>query len=203
MDLWLIIAGLAIGLATSAPIGAVNLIVIRTALNYGFMPAFFAGLGAVAADMVMAGAAAFGLQPFQQQIENMALPLQIIGGLLLVTIGVRAARTSFAVVDLEPTPHAERLGLTFSLSITNPGLILGFIAIFSSMGVILNLDSAPWRPAMVLMGVALGGALWWLLLSKFMSQMKTRISPALLEKINRWSGVFVAAFGFVLLLQIF
>jgi putative LysE/RhtB family amino acid efflux pump len=82
-------------------------------------------------------------------------------------------------------------------------LILGFIAIFSSMGAILNLDSAPWRPAMVLMGVALGGALWWLLLSKFMSQMKTRISPALLEKINRWTGVFVAAFGFVLLLQIF
>ena len=52
MDWNLIIAGMSIGLAMAAPVGPVNLIVIRTALNCGFRAAFLAGLGAVLADML-------------------------------------------------------------------------------------------------------------------------------------------------------
>ena len=47
MDFSLIIAGISIGLAMAAPVGPVNLVVIRTALNSGFRAAFLAGLGAV------------------------------------------------------------------------------------------------------------------------------------------------------------
>jgi threonine/homoserine/homoserine lactone efflux protein len=203
MDWQLIIAGLSIGLAMAAPLGPVNLIIIRTALNCGFRAAFLGGLGAVLADMLMGGIAAFGLQSIERFIMEYEMLLQICGGLLLVVLGIRTARTHFLATDLAPIPHAARLGLTFTLSVTNPGLILGFIAIFSSMSGILGLGASPYRPIVVLLGLAMGGALWWLALSFAVSRLKTKLSAITLDKINRWSGIFVAAFGFVLLMRAF
>jgi hypothetical protein len=49
----------------------------------------------------------------------------------------------------------------------------------------------------------MGGALWWLALSLVISRLKTKLSATTLDKINRWSGIFVAAFGFVLLMRAF
>jgi threonine/homoserine/homoserine lactone efflux protein len=187
----------------SAPLGPVNLIVIRTALNCGFRAAFLAGLGAVLADMSMAGIAAFGLHSIAQFITAYETPLQIIGGLLLVILGIKTARTHFAAADLAPVVHAARFGLTYTLSVTNPGLVLGFLSIFSSMSGILAFGASPYRPMQVLLGVAMGGALWWLVLSFVVSRAKSKLSATTLDRINRWSGIFVAAFGFALLLQVF
>jgi threonine/homoserine/homoserine lactone efflux protein len=195
------IAGLVIGLTMAAPIGPVNLVVIRTALNCGFRAALLAGFGAVIADVLMAGVAAYGIRSVEHFFLNYENLLQIAGGLLLVVIGIRTARTHFAATDLIPIPHTTRLGLTFTLSVTNPALILGFFAIVSSMSGMLALGATPYRPAIVLIGIALGGALWWLVLSFFVDRLKTKLSASTLDKINRWSGILVAAFGFVLLLK--
>lgn len=203
MDPQLVIAGMSIGLAMSAPVGPVNLVVIRAALNCGFRAAFLAGLGAILADMCMAGIAAFGLNSIAQFITAYETPLQIIGGLLLVFLGIRTARTHFAAADLDPVLQAATPGLTFTLSVTNPGLVLGFLSIFSSMSGFLALGTSPYRPLLVLLGVAMGGALWWLVLSFVVSRAKSRLSATTLDGINRWSGIFVAAFGFALLLNVF
>ena len=203
MVAFLMTAGVAIGLAMAAPLGPVNLIVIRTALNLGLRAAFMAGLGAVLGDVLMASIAAFGLRSIQHTISDYAMLLQIVGGLFLVIMGVKTARTHFASSDLTPPPHAARLGLTFSLTVTNPGTALGFLAVFSAMANVLQLGQAPYRPILVLAGVAAGGALWWLLLSVIISKLKSRLSTLTLDRINRWSGVCVAAFGFVLLLRAF
>lgn len=203
MDLTLIIAGVAIGLAMSAPLGPVNLIVIRTALCHDLKVAFLAGLGAVFADVLIAGIAAYGIQSVAHLILDYAKFLQVAGGLLLIMLGIRTARTHFAASDLTDGPHSARFGLTFSLSVTNPGLVLGYLAIFSSLSAHLALGASPYRPATVLFGIALGGALWWLLLSFFMGRLKSRLGPSALERINRWSGILVAAFGFLLLWKAF
>lgn len=199
MDMSLLIAGLGIGLAMAAPLGPVNLIVIRTALCHDLKVAFIAGLGAVLADVVIAAIAAYGIQSISHLILDYAKVLKIAGGLLLIFLGIRTARTHFSASDLTSGPHSARFGLTFSLSVTNPGLVLGYLAIFSSLSTTLALGSSHYRPAMVLIGIAMGGALWWLLLSFFVGRLKTRLGPSTLDLINRWSGILVAAFGFLLL----
>lgn len=203
MDWSLIIAGVAVGLAMSAPLGPVNLIVIRTALSHDLKVAFLAGLGAVLADVVIAGIAAYGIQSISHLILDYAKILKIAGGLVLIVLGIRTARTHFADSDLATGPHSAKFGLTFSLSVTNPGLVLGYLAIFSSLSTHLALDASPFRPAIVLLGIALGGALWWLLLSFLIGRLKTRLGPSTLDLINRWSGILVAAFGFLLLWKAF
>ena len=203
MDLSLISIGVGIGIAMAAPLGPVNLIVIRTALCHGVKLAFLAGLGAVLADVLIAGIAAYGIQSIAHLILDYAKFLQIAGGLLLVVLGIRTARTHFADSDLAAAPHAARFGLTFSLSVTNPGLVLGYLAIFSSLSGHLALGTSPFRPAVVVLGIALGSALWWLALSFVMGRLKARLGPSTLDTINRWSGVLVAAFGFLLLWKAF
>ena len=203
MDLSLIIAGMGIGLAMAAPLGPVNLIVIRTALCHDVKVAFLAGLGAVLADVVLAGIAAYGIHSIEHLILNYAKFLEVAGGLLLILLGISTARTRFAASDLTTGPHSARFGLTFSLSVTNPGLVLGYLAIFSSLSSHLALGASHYRPAMVLIGIAVGGALWWLLLSFFIGRLKTRLGTSTLDRINRWSGILVAAFGFLLLWKAF
>ncbi len=203
MDWSLIIIGIAVGLAMSAPLGPVNLIVIRTALCHDLKVAFLAGLGAVFADVVIAGIAAYGIQSISHLILDYAKILQIVGGLVLIVLGIRTARTHFAASDLTNGLHSAKFGLTFSLSVTNPGLVLGYLAIFSSLSPHLALGASPFRPAIVLIGIALGGALWWLLLSFLIDRLRSRLGPSTLDRINRWSGILVAAFGFLLLWKAF
>ncbi len=203
MDLSVLIVGMLIGITMSAPVGPVNLIVIRTALNHDVKVAFLAGLGAVFADVMLEGIAAYGIRSVEQLIMDHATFLRIAGGLLLVMLGIKTARTHFSESDLTDGPHSAKFGLTFSLSVSNPGLVLGYFAIFSSLSGALALHASSYRVTLMLLGIACGGALWWLLLSTLITRLKTRLGPSMLDRINRWSGVLVAAFGFVLLLRAF
>ena len=55
MDFALLVTGIAIGLSVTAPLGPVNIIVIRNALRRNFVVALLTGLGAVAAIRLLDG----------------------------------------------------------------------------------------------------------------------------------------------------
>lgn len=207
MDLFVIAAGIAIGLAMTAPPGPVNLLVIRTAIAQGFRLAFLTGLGAVVSDMIYACIAAYGVSSISHLITSHARPLTAVGGAVLVFIGVRLARTR---IDLDALGAAApqggrqvtgRMLTAFSMSITNPGVLFGFLAIFGTMSGVLRLSEHAARPLQAVAGVAIGAMLWWLFLSFVVSRFRERISEAMLARINRWTGILIAAFGFALLME--
>ena len=206
MDLSLLAIGVAIGLAVTAPLGPVNILVIRSAIRRGFGVAFLAGLGAVVADVLYASAAAYGVSWVSHLAADYARPLMIAGGVLLVIMGVWLARKriEIAVVEADEPQTSKVIGrmlAAFGLTISNPGEFFAFIAIFGAMSGLLNLHEDAARPPTVITGVAIGGVLWWLLLSFLVSRFRNRISDAALGRINRWTGVLIAAFGFALLLE--
>lgn len=207
MDLSLLLTGVAIGLAVTAPLGPVNIIVIRNAIQRGFATAFLIGIGAVAADVLYAAAAAYGVSWVSQLIVGHARLLLLAGGVLLVVTGIWLARKR---VDLPAIGGEDQVSGArvmarvlgaFGLTITNPGELLGFIAIFGTMSGVLRLHEDASRPPTVIAGVAIGGMLWWLVLSFLLSRLKTRVSGAMLARISRWTGILIAAFGFALLLE--
>lgn len=206
MDLSLLFTGVAIGLAVTAPLGPVNILVIRSAIRRGFPAAFLVGLGAVAGDLVYAIAAAYGISWVSHLIEAYALPLMIAGGLLLVVTGVWLARKriDLSAVAADEPQTAKSIGkmlAAFGLTISNPGEFFGFLAIFGTMSGVLRLHEDATRPPTVVAGVALGSILWWLFLSFLVSRFRTRISETMLVRIGRWTGVLIAAFGFALLME--
>jgi threonine/homoserine/homoserine lactone efflux protein len=207
MDLVLFATGIAIGLSVTAPLGPVNIIVIRNAIRRGFLVAFLTGLGAVAADLIYASAAAYGISTVEHFISAYATPLTIVGGLILVFMGVRLARAHVSLSELhlqEPLKNrqiAAKMATTFMLTLTNPGILFGFLAIFGTMSSVLKLGEGAGRPPTVVAGVIAGGALWWLFLSFIVNRFRTRISEKMFDRINRWTGILIAAFGFALLMD--
>lgn len=206
MDLSLLLAGIAIGLAVTAPLGPVNILVIRNAIRRGFTVAFLVGLGAVAADVLYATAAAYGISWVSHLIEAYARPLLVIGGVLLVITGVWLARKrlEIAAVEAEEPQTAKLIGkmlAAFGLTISNPGELFGFLAIFGTMSGVLRLHEDAARPPTVVVGVTIGAVLWWLFLGFLVSRFKDRISERAVARIGRWTGVLIAAFGFALLME--
>ena len=207
MDFVLLATGIAIGLSVTAPLGPVNILVIRNAIRRGFPVAFLVGLGAVLADALYAVVAAYGVSSVAHVITAYAHPLMAIGGVLLVILGVRLARAHIGLGALqlqEPLRGGQVAGKMFTafmLTLTNPGVFFGFLAIFATMNAVLRLDESWTRPPTVVAGVVLGGALWWLFLSFVVSRLRERISEVTFDRINRWTGILIAAFGFALLME--
>lgn len=201
-------AGIAMGLAIAAPLGPVNIIVIRTALKRGLMGGLAAGAGSVVADTSFAIVAAFGLRQIADLFTRYAAPISLVGGALLVAIGVRTATRSIVPeltrgdTDSPAAPDLWRsAATTFSTTITNPGALLGVFAVFGAMADMLELHGSWVTAAEAVAGFAVGGSLWWFMLSFGIDRLRGRFSAAALSRINRWTGILVAAFGFVLLLK--
>jgi threonine/homoserine/homoserine lactone efflux protein len=83
----------------------------------------------------------------------------------------------------------------FAITITNPGVVLGFLAIFGSLG--------KWAPdpgdytgaAFMVAGVVSGALGWWVLVSATVSHLRGRMTDAWLDWMNRISGLALVAFG--------
>lgn len=204
-DLKLIVAGLAMGLAIAAPLGPVNIIVIRQVLAKGAAAGVIAGLGAVAADGFFAVITAFGLKAIMQFFAGHAAAIGLVGGAILVVMGIVTARQPIVVEDKDAKangPSARATVAAFSATITNPGALLGVFAVFAGMSPVLRLADHPARPVIALVAFAAGGLLWWLALSAAVSRLRHKLSANTLGRINRWTGIVIAAFGFALLFEI-
>jgi threonine/homoserine/homoserine lactone efflux protein len=77
--------------------------------------------------------------------------------------------------------------------------ILSFAAIFAGLGLAGSPPDYAAAPLVVL-GVFLGSAAWWLLLSTAASALRARATPDRLRWVNRASGAIITGFGLLALL---
>ena len=83
---------------------------------------------------------------------------------------------------------------TFALTLTNPMTILSFVAVFAGLGLGAGAGS-PLRALLMVLGVFLGSAAWWLLLSAAVDRLRSRFDQRSLVWVNRISGAVITAFG--------
>ena len=81
----------------------------------------------------------------------------------------------------------------FLLTITNLVTILAFLAIFSGLGMATNHTTS--QGLLLVIGVFVGSALWWLLLSNIAGIFAKHISDGSLRVINYMSGFILLGFG--------
>jgi threonine/homoserine/homoserine lactone efflux protein len=83
---------------------------------------------------------------------------------------------------------------TFLLTITNPMTILAFVAIFAGAGLAMAGGDAL-AAAWMVVGVFLGSATWWFLLSGGVGLLRSHISGNVLLWVNRSAGAILVIFG--------
>jgi threonine/homoserine/homoserine lactone efflux protein len=204
VDLAIFLRGLIIGLSIAAPVGPIGVLCIRRTLSDGRAIGFASGLGAATADAVYGAVAAFGLSLVTNALVEQRVWLQAGGGVFLCYLGVR---TWMAVPRAASGASADGRGLaaawasTFALTLTNPTTIISFAAIFAGLG--LGRSVGSYRPASVMvLGVFLGSALWWLILSVGVGLFRASLTPERLRWVNRGSGAIIAAFGIAALFSL-
>jgi len=199
LDFGLVATGMAIGVAVAAPIGPVNLIVIRRTLRHGRLNGLVTGAGAAMGDGVFAGLAAFSLTAAIDFLLSYELWLQAIGGLFLIILGLRTLLSHPHLADADADKAAgvpaHVFLTTFALTITNPATMLGFIAIFSGVAGLRSAGQGYGHAATLTGAVIIGSMLWWFGLSQFVSLFRQRMSDHMLEVINRISGGLIIMFG--------
>ena len=190
----LLLRGLALGFAIAAPVGPIGVLCIRRTLAQGRASGLLSGLGAATADALYGSVAAFGLTAVSGLLVAQRTWLGLLGGIFLCCLG---ARTFLDEPALEPPAQGGLAGAyasTLALTLTNPMTVLAFAAIFAGMGLGAG-EGGFGSAALLVLGVFLGSAGWWLALSTGVSLLRGELSASALRWVNRLSGVVIAAFG--------
>jgi threonine/homoserine/homoserine lactone efflux protein len=202
----LVLAGIGIGVLVAAPIGPVNVLCIQRAVTNGFWAGVAAGLGAVLGDGLLAAIAAFSMTAISDVMIAYSGTIQLIGGLLLVIfgIGLLLARPMLVIAPGQKSHLWDHWGIipqTFFLTISNPGAILGMLALVGGLGTLMG-GLETYLEALLLVASIMGGSLlWWLGLSELIATIRHRLTEGRLKLINRVAGSILIAFGTVLLLS--
>jgi threonine/homoserine/homoserine lactone efflux protein len=194
----LFLKGLLIGFSIAAPVGPIGLLCIQRSLNNGFKTGLLTGLGAATADAIYGFIAAFGLTAVSTFLISYKFWIQILGGLFLIYLGARLLSSATEQQQKENERSGKPVnvyGSTLLLTLTNPTTILSFIAVFAGLGVGLA-QSNYMQAALVVSGVFIGSALWWLILSGGIAYiLHGRINKTGMQWINRCSASVIIAFG--------
>jgi threonine/homoserine/homoserine lactone efflux protein len=185
--------GLAVGFSIAAPVGPIGLLCIRRTLAGGWRVGLATGMGAATADMVYGLIAAAGLTAVTELLVSARQPLRFAGGAALIWLGLAflRAETPRDRVSTASSGLAAAYAGTFLLTLANPATILSFAAVMAGLGAM----SASGETAVLVAGVFVGSALWWLALSTAVSLVRHRLPESVLVWINRASGAAIMVCG--------
>ncbi len=148
------------------------------------------------ADAIYGAVAAFGLVAVTSFLVGQGPWLRLAGAAVLLYLGVATVRARPAATtrDAGGSGLAAMYAWTLGLTLANPSTILSFAALFAGPGLGGTERDTTAASAKVL-GVFLGSALWWLVLTVGIGLVRRRLTPRLLRLVNVAAGLVLLAFG--------
>lgn len=185
---------LLIGLSIAAPVGQIGVLAIQRTLQFGPGAGLATGLGAAAADALYGAIGAFGITVLIGWLVGHKTQFALVGSMLLLGMAWRIARRPAAARHTGDA--GARAGLrffagTFVLTLSNPTTILAFLAVFGAIAGRAAVAS-PW---LMVAGVLVGSALWWLLLAAVVGRLRTRFDARWQHRVNLASATLLAGFA--------
>ena len=191
--------GFILGLAIAASPGPIFFLCFRRTLVRGWLNGVVSGLGVATADGFYAALAAFGIGAVTSVLVGERRWLALIGGAVLVVLGVRTL--AYRPPSTEATSSSNGPGLawaylsTLGLTITNPATIISFAALVAALGI--GVGGGYLRPAVLVLGVLAGSAMWWCVLARLATGLRARVTPNVVRGISAFSGMAILALGLV------
>ncbi|MBI1244726.1 MAG: LysE family translocator [Alphaproteobacteria bacterium] len=193
---WIFFKGMIVGLLIAAPVGPINVLVIRRTLVHGRLAGIASGLGAALADTIFGAIAALGVSMLQNFLEQERALLSLVGAAVLVGMGLRLLRRPAPTLSAgsDPTSLFADFTSTLFLTLTNPITVLSFMAVFAAFGV---------RPdgqigeddILLLAGVASGATAWWLIVVEGVCLFRDRFTTTGLTWANRIAAIVILGFA--------
>ena len=191
---FLFLEALVIGFSIALPLGPIGLLCVGRTLERGFWAGLASGLGAATADGFYGFVAASGFAAVASRLVAFERPLAGGGGLFLAFLGAGFLRHRPPVTKggdgPSRGPAADFLS-AFGLTLTNPMTLLSFAALFSALGAL----GGGAFPQVVVGGVFVGSALWWLILAGTTALLRERLPQGLFSLLQKGAGLALLGFG--------
>lgn len=203
MDPTLLLKGLILGFSIAAPVGPIGIICIRQTISNGRLAGLAAGFGAASADAFYGAVTGFGITLISNFLVSQQFLFRSLRGLFLCYLGIKTFVTKPGLLNegYQNKGNYSTFLTTFMLTLTNPMTILSFAAIFSGLGLVdpgTNHSSA----FLLIMGVFLGSASWWVFLSMFTGSIRSKFNNEAMKWVNMVSGLIILSFGFYALFSL-
>lgn len=196
-----LLKAIVVGVAASAPVGPIAIMVIQRTLCKGFKPGFVTSLGATVVDTIYAAVAIFALAFVQDFIEGNSIPIFIGGGIIVVVLGFSMALSNpfRKVKDEEKGPGDSDISpkdflSACALGLSNPGAIAVMFALMAFFGIAEN-KPGDWSFFPVILGIAGGSIGYWLVVTWALNKFRRQFNMRTLIWINRITGAIVVVLG--------
>jgi threonine/homoserine/homoserine lactone efflux protein len=123
----LIVYGMTVGIALAAPIGPINIEIIRRGIRDGAMHGWMVGLGALSVDTVFAMVIVSGFASFADS-NGVRLVLFLAGGVMLGWVGWDSVKTALRGLEGDPSDKVKPRGRSYITGV--------LMAAFNPMGIV-------------------------------------------------------------------
>ncbi|MCH5193742.1 MAG: LysE family transporter [Oscillospiraceae bacterium] len=196
------IKGILIGIIFGVPAGAVGALCVQRTLRSGMKSGIITGLGSSAADCFYAAVGAFGITIISDFLTRFQVPINIVGGLLILTMGISTLlKKQVGTANGETKIGCGKMFLTaFSVGITNPAAVLTFLFAFSYFGIDGKLGAV--NGTALVAGVLCGTLIWWIILSAISQKIKDKYGEKGFVRLNKIFGLIMIGFGALVFIRL-
>ncbi len=191
-----LLQGMGVGIALAAPIGPINVEIIRRGLGGGFVNGWLVGLGAVLADTILCALVVSGIAPLADR-PMLRIPLFLAGAVVLLYLGIaglRAVRSGTAF-DVAPASGRRSLVTGFLMAVSNPMGIVYWLSIGSALIASVVEQGGRGAGPILIGGVFVGIVIWVTVLSGLAQAGRSFVSPRVMRGIGAFSAVVLVGFG--------
>jgi len=193
----LLIYGMSIGVALAAPIGPINIEIIKRGIQGGYRHGWLVGLGALSADTVYAGLIVSGLTPVADS-PTLRVPLFLAGAIMLCYVGYRSIRTSLngdSVDDTGSVAGRRSYVTGLLMAVFNPMGIVYWLSVGAAL-VAEAVDRVGTAGSPVLVGGVFCGIFLWVTFLSWLAQVSRRfVTGNGMRWITGIGGVALIGFG--------
>jgi len=187
-----------LGLTLAAPIGPVNVEIIKRGLNSGFRQAFLTGVGAMCADATYLTLIFFGLTSFLNNTVMINV-LGIAGSFILMYLGFSGVRNYFRQTAQPPEDERRFFKYSFvagfALAISSPMTIVWWTGVFGALMASQEPAKTGFHAFLSCLSILLGCFLWVFLLAVNLHWSKNIMSEKITRVISMIAGLSLIGFG--------
>jgi threonine/homoserine/homoserine lactone efflux protein len=198
LEKYTLLQNILLGLSLAAPIGPVNLEIIKRGLKSGFRQAFLTGTGAMSADATYLTLIFFGLISFLN-IPLMKIILGIAGSIILVYLGASSIMEYFDK-SLTNVKQPRRLlkssySAGYVLAFFSPMTIVWWTGVFGALLAAQTDTMTGINAFFSCLSILLGCFLWVLFIATALHWGKKIINDKFIKFISLIAGIFLVGFG--------
>ncbi len=200
----LFIKGLIIGVIVSAPIGPIGVLCAQRTLNKGGFSGFATALGATISDLLYAVIAVFSMSYVIDFIKEHEFGLRLIACFIIFGYGFYTYIDNPAgkLKKIKPTQdYIQDCLSSFVLTITNPLVILLFIALFAKFNYLDDSLGSPMiTNVLAIVFIMLGAIIWWAALISIVNHFRGRFNIRGMWVLNKVTGIILMVLSVVVFL---